>query len=143
MKQVSLGKPSAPIMDAASSVSTCQHDHQANTDMTADDLLEAAAVPLMRKTIELALSGDRVSLRYCLDRLARSKAARPVPFTLPEVNNPEDYAAATRALLEAVAMGALHSEDAAARVKLLEAHVQALTLQDLVSRLEYIEARKG
>ncbi|MDR7039973.1 hypothetical protein J2X36_004751 [Methylobacterium sp. BE186] len=111
--------------------------------MTADDLLEAAAVPLMRKTIELALSGDRVSLRYCLDRLARSKATRPVPFTLPEVNAPEDHPKATRALLEAVASGALHSEDAAARAKLLDAHVQAMTLQSFVDRLEYLEARQG
>ncbi|MER2267586.1 hypothetical protein [Methylobacterium oxalidis] len=117
--------------------------HQADPQGGAETLLVSASEALMHKTIELALAGNVTALRYCNDRLASLRAARPVPFALPEVKDPEDFPKATKALLEAVASGVLSSTDAAARAKLIESHVEALTLTGLIGRMIHIETKQG
>ncbi|WP_336489395.1 hypothetical protein [Methylobacterium nigriterrae] len=89
--------------------------------------------------IKLALAGDASALRLCLHRLAVLRRDRPIAFTLPEVNGPEDVPTATYALLRAVASGEITPAEATALGKLIDTHIQALELTDVDKRLRALE----
>ena len=61
----------------------------------------------------MALTGDTVALRLCLDRLAPARKDRPVLFQLPKIDTTGDVVRASSALLEAVASGELMPSEAA------------------------------
>ncbi len=46
-------------------------------------LLEGEGEALTRTTVEMALAGDTVALRLCLERLAPPRRDAPVVFTCP------------------------------------------------------------
>ena len=80
-----------------------------------------------------------VAMRLCLDRLAPPRRNRPVVFDLPAIERPEGLPGASRALLEAVASGALTPAEAAEIAKLLDVHVRAIEAADLEVRLRAVE----
>src|SRR5918994_7645484 len=53
--------------------------------LAAEALLDGEAEGLTRKAVELALGGDTVALRLCLDRLLPVLRERPVTVDLPSV----------------------------------------------------------
>ncbi len=73
------------------------------TTVAVEEILDGEADALARKAIELALNGDTVALRLCLERIAPAKRERPTPFMLPELNTAGDAVRASAALVEAVA----------------------------------------
>lgn len=109
------------------------------TTLAVDALLDGDAENLTRKAIEMALGGDTVALRLCLDRLAPVRKDRPVTFALPTIETTADLPKASAALLEAVASGELTPSEAAELGKLVEAHVRAIEVTDLAARLEALE----
>ena len=109
------------------------------TTLAIDALLEGDAEKLTRKAVAMALAGDTVALRLCLDRLAPVRKDRPVTFALPTINTTADLPRASAALLEAVASGELTPSEAAELGKLVEAHVKAIELTDVQARLEALE----
>ena len=68
-------------------------------------LLEGEAEGLTRKAVEMALDGDTVALRLCLDRIAPPKRDRSVSFDLPAVKAAKDAVRASASVLEAVSDG--------------------------------------
>ncbi len=50
------------------------------TTMAIEALLDGEAEALSRKAIEMALAGDGVALRLCLERLLPARRDRPVSF---------------------------------------------------------------
>src|SRR3712207_3259904 len=109
------------------------------TTLAIDALLDGDAEKLTRKAIEMALTGDTVALRLCLDRLAPVRKNRPVMFTLPPIETTADVVKASAALLEAVASGELTPSEAADLGKLVEAHVRAIELTDIQARIDSLE----
>src|SRR6185436_9264718 len=83
------------------------------TTTAVEALLDGEAEKLTRKAVEMALSGDTVAMRLCLDRIVPARKDRPVPFTLPKLETAADALAATAALVEAVAAGQLTPSEAA------------------------------
>jgi uncharacterized protein DUF5681 len=73
--------------------------------LAVEELLDGDAEKLTRKAIEMALAGDTVAMRLCMDRIVPARKDRPVPFTLPKLETAADALAATAALVEAVAAG--------------------------------------
>src|SRR5512144_1579141 len=71
----------------------------------AQALLDGEAQGLTRKAIELALGGDTVALRLCLERLIPACKERPLSFAFPEIKGAADLPAALARVLEAVAGG--------------------------------------
>src|SRR3712207_3459778 len=112
------------------------------TTLAIDALLDGDAENLTRKAIEMALGGDTVALRLCLDRLAPVRKDRPVTFALPEIETTADLPKASAALLEAVASGELTPSEAAELGKLVEAHVRAIEVTDIQARLDALEHAK-
>jgi len=109
------------------------------TTLAMDALLGGEAEALTRKAISMALGGDTVAMRLCLDRLAPPRKDRPVAFALPAIESTADVVKASAALLQAVASGELTPSEAAELGKLVEAHVRAIELTDVQARLEALE----
>ncbi len=55
--------------------------------MVAEQLLDGEAKALTRKVVELALAGDTVALKLCLERILPIRRGRPVPFALPPIES--------------------------------------------------------
>ncbi|MGE8128951.1 DUF5681 domain-containing protein [Methylobacterium sp. NPDC080182] len=102
-------------------------------------IFEGEAEALTRKAIEMALEGDTVALRMCMDRLMPVRKDRPITFTLPEIETAADLTKATRALMQGVADGEITPSEAAELSKLVDAHVKAVEVRDVAARLAALE----
>lgn len=108
----------------------------------AEELLDGEAEALTRKAIELALAGDPMALRLCLERILPPRKERPVDITLPAVTGPQDAVVASAALLAAVAAGEIAPGEASVVGRLLELHLRAVEAHDIEVRLAALEARQ-
>ena len=70
-------------------------------------LLDGEAESLTRQAVTMALGGDVVALRLCLERIVPPRRDAPVAFALPAVQSAGDAAKAAAAVLAAVAGGDL------------------------------------
>lgn len=104
-----------------------------------EEIFEGESEALTRKAIELALDGDTVALRMCLDRLMPVRKDRPITFTLPDIETASDLTKATKALMQGVAGGEITPAEAAELSKLVDAHVKAITVSELGERLIALE----
>lgn len=111
--------------------------NKATRDLEA--LLDGEAERITRKAIDLALEGDTVALRLCLDRIAPVRRDRPIEFGLPAIESVADLPRATGALLAGVAEGAITPSEAAELARLVDAHVKAIEAVDFAARLARIE----
>ena len=93
--------------------------------LAAEALLDGEAEALTRKAIELALAGDSIALRLCLDRILPPRRERPLRFVLPELRSSADAAAAVGAILAAVASGNACVAEAGELAKLVDAFIRA------------------
>jgi hypothetical protein len=107
----------------------------------AEALLDGEAVALTRKAVELALAGDSMALRLCLERILPPRKERPVEIELPPLAGSKDAVAASAALLAAVAAGAIAPGEAREVGHLLELHLKAVEAHEFDARLAALEAR--
>ncbi|ACA15357.1 hypothetical protein M446_0803 [Methylobacterium sp. 4-46] len=112
---------------------------RSRTTLALEALLQGEAECITRKAIELAMQGDTVALRLCLERLIPVRKDRPVPFGLPAIESPADLTKATAALLDAVARGDLTPSEAAELGKLVDAHLKAIEATEFAARLAALE----
>ena len=102
-------------------------------------ILEGEAEALTRRAVELALEGDTVALRLCLDRIAPARKDRHVSFALPPIQTAADAVKASAALVAAVAEGELTPSDASDLGKLVETVIRGIELTDVQERLARLE----
>ena len=105
-----------------------------------EELLEGEAEALTRRAVEMALAGDAVALKLCMDRLLPALRERPVSVDLPALSGPEDAIAASAALLAAVAAGEIAPGEAREVGRLLELHLKAVEVHGFETRLATLEA---
>lgn len=109
-------------------------------------LLEGEAEALSRKAVEMALEGDSVALRLCLERICpapKDRALSPRSVILPELSG-GTVAQALAAVVGAVVSGRLTPSEGHALSGLLEAHRKAVEVEDIDKRLAALEeATKG
>ena len=103
-------------------------------------LLEGEAEALSRKAVEMALQGDSVALRLCLDRLAPVRKDSPVQFPLPHMTSAHDAAEAAAAVLKAVSEGDLTPTEGAQVMALLDIYRRTLEVAGLEARIVALEA---
>ena len=108
----------------------------------AEELLDGEAEALTRKAIDLALNGDPMALRLCLERILPPLKERPVDIVLPVLTGPKDAVAVSAALLAAVAAGEIAPGEASVVGRLVELHLRAVEAHDLEARLAALEARQ-
>jgi len=102
-------------------------------------LLDGETEALTRKAVDLALAGDTVALRLCLERIAPPRKDSPVQFDLPRMETARDAATAAGAVLDAVADGELTPTEGAHVMGLIEAFRRTLETTELEARVAALE----
>ncbi|MBY9067623.1 hypothetical protein K1X12_11990 [Hyphomonas sp. WL0036] len=105
-------------------------------------LIDGEGEALTRKAIDMALAGDTVALRLCLERLAPPRKDAPVRFTLPPMEGAENAAEAMGAILASVASGDLAPSEATSLAGLVEVYRKTLETTELEARLKALEERQ-
>lgn len=105
-------------------------------------LLEGEAEALSRKVVEMALAGDSVALRLCLDRLAPPRKDSPVQFALPRMASAHDAAEAAGAVLQAVSEGDLTPTEGAQVMGLVDSYRRTLEVTELEARVAALEGQR-
>lgn len=104
-------------------------------------LLEGEHEGLTRKAVQLALAGDTVALRLCLDRLAPPRRDAPIAFQLPADLSAGGIVEAGISVLRALSAGEVTPDEAARVMAVLQAHRQLIETADLARRIEALESR--
>ena len=91
----------------------------------------------------MALGGDAMALRLCLERILPPRKERPIDIELPPLTGSKDAVAASAALLAAVAAGEIAPGEAREVGRLLELHLKAIEQHDLEVRLAALEAQSN
>jgi len=92
--------------------------------------LDGEAEALTRKAVELALAGDPVALRLCLERIVGARRGRPVELAgalaLPPLANARDLAGAMSSIGAAATQGAITPDEAVALSQMVESFTRTL-----------------
>ena len=107
--------------------------------LAAEALLDGEAEALTRKAIELALDGDTVALRLCIERICPVRRDRPVSFELPAITCARDAADIGAAVMAAVSNGDITLSEAAEIGKLIDSYVKAYQTAELEDQLKPVE----
>ena len=102
-------------------------------------LLEPHAEQLIKKAVELALSGDVSAIRLCMDKLIANLRPTDDPIALPALKDAKDLAAKGNAVLDAVAAGTLTPDQAASLQSMLSAQVRIVESTELAARVAALE----
>ena len=106
---------------------------------TAELLLDGEAEALTRRAVELALAGDGMALRLCLERIIPPRRGRPVQLGLPSVRGAADLGGTMAAITNAATSGAITPGEAAALARVVEIFVRAVETSDFERRLRELE----
>ena len=111
--------------------------------LAAEALLDGEAEGLTRKAVEMALGGDTVALRLCLERLVPPRKDTPLTFDMPPVRSAEETLEASASVLAAVAHGEITPDEGGRMMALLAAHRGIIETHDLEARLRILEEAHG
>lgn len=104
-----------------------------------EGLLEGQAQGLTQKAVELALDGDTVALRLCLERLLPARKERPLSLSLPKIKGAADLPAALARVLKAVAGGEITPGEGQSLAAMIEAFRKGIELAEIEARLTALE----
>jgi hypothetical protein len=107
--------------------------------LACEALLDGQAEALTQKAIEMALAGDPVALRLCLDRIYPQRKDRPVTFTLPPITCARDAPEIISAIAAAVTSGDITPSEASEIAKLIDTYVKAFQTAELDERVARVE----
>ncbi|WP_199556399.1 hypothetical protein [Sandaracinobacteroides hominis] len=105
-----------------------------------EELLAGEHEKLSRKAIDLALAGDTVALRLCLDRIAPARRDAPISIALPSVRDAAGLVEAGAVVAAALAAGEITPEEAARCMAVLHAQRQIIETGQFAERLAALEA---
>jgi hypothetical protein len=106
-------------------------------------LLDGEAEALTRKAVEMALAGDIIALRLCLDRILPPRKGRLVTLDLPSVTDATKVQTALTRIVTAAVEGEITPDEAGALTNIIEAQRRAIETVELEARMRAIEERIG
>ncbi len=109
------------------------------TTVAVETILEGDAENLTRKAVEMALGGDGMALRLCLDRLVPVRKSRPIKLALPKIEKAADVASAMSALVQAVTEGDIDTDEGTALAGIIEIKRRSIETVDIEQRLAALE----
>ncbi|MEN2786072.1 DUF5681 domain-containing protein [Sphingomonas qilianensis] len=109
--------------------------------LAAEALLNGEGEALTRKAIEMALEGDTVALRLCLERLVPPRKDSPITIDLPPITTASDVVEASATVLSAVGAGEISPDEAGRVMALLTAHKNIVETGDLERRIAALEVK--
>ena len=108
-----------------------------------ESLFEGEGEALTRKAIDLALEGDLIALRLCLERLCPPVKQRPVRIDMPTVESASEAVGAMTAVLESVSHGDITPGEAQALAGVIEQFRRVLETVELEQRVAALEDTRG
>ena len=108
-----------------------------------DNLSEGEAEALTRKAIDLALEGDLIALRLCLERLCPPVKHRPVRIDMPTVESAAEAVGAMTVVLESMSQGEITPGEAQALADVIEQFRRVLEAEELEQRVAALEDTRG
>ena len=111
--------------------------------LAVEALIDGEAEKLSRKAVEMALDGNAVALRLCLERIAPPRRGRSVSLDFGTVKTSADLADAQASVLSAMASGDLTIEEAADAAKVIEAVGAAYERREMEARLAALEEKSS
>jgi len=114
-----------------------------NATLAIAALLEGEAEALTRKAVALALDGNALALKLCLDRLAAPRRERAVAFALPAIGNAADLAGAMAAIAAAVAAGELTPGEAFDMARVADSFLRVIAARDAALEVEAARRRRA
>jgi len=104
-------------------------------------LLEPHADKLVKKAVELALSGDTTALRICIDRIIPPMKAEDRPIELGATDS--SLTMRGQAVLAALCAGSISPDEAAAFMQAISAQARIVEVDELEKRVGKLERRHG
>jgi hypothetical protein len=104
--------------------------------LAAEAMLDGEAEALTHKAIEMALDGDPVALRLCLERVCPPRRYRPVSFNLRPINNARDAADAQSDVAAAVSAGEITPAHASEISKVLANAAKVYEIAEMAERAQ-------
>ena len=104
-----------------------------------ESLLKGQAEALTQTAVTVALEGDSVALRLCMERIAPAPKDQPVSFSLPKMHNAMDASEAAGGLITAVSEGELTPIEATRVMGLIDSYRRTLELTEIEERLRALE----
>jgi hypothetical protein len=89
----------------------------------------------------MALAGDAVALRLCLERILPARKSRRVTVALPKIKKAEDLPTAMSAVTGAMADGVIAPDEAATIAGVIEIKRKTIETADFERRLAALEQR--
>lgn len=117
------------------------HGSRNNVTLALDQILEIEAKSIARKAIELALNGDVVALRLCLDRLCPPKKDWPIVIDIPPIKNVSDTVRVMGMIVTAVANGEITPREGMALAGVIEVYRKTIETNEIAVRIVEIEAQ--
>ena len=111
--------------------------------MAIESLFEGEGEALTRKAIDLALEGDLIALRLCLERLCPPVKQRPVRIEMPTVESASEAVGAMTVVLESVSHGDITPGEAQALADVIEQFRRVLEAEELEQRVAALEDTRG
>jgi hypothetical protein len=102
-------------------------------------LLDGEAEKLARKAVELALAGDPVALKLCLERLIPQARENSINLEIPVLKSPSDLPAAINKILAAIGGGEITPGEGRSLVDLFSGRRAASEFADVGKRLDAVE----
>lgn len=103
-------------------------------------LLEPDAPKLLEKAKELALEGDGVMMRLCLERLVPPVKTRDDPIDIPGLKDATTLKEKGDAIINALAEGHIGPSEAATLMQMVGAQARVIEVDDIEQRLAALEA---
>jgi hypothetical protein len=107
--------------------------------LAVQSLLDNEAEGLTRKAIELALEGDLVAVKLCLDRIIPVRKSRPINIELPAVDTCAGISQAQAVVVQAVGEGEITPDEGQVLSSILEARRKSIETADIELRLDRLE----
>jgi hypothetical protein len=104
-------------------------------------LLAGESEGLTRRAVELALAGDPMALRLCVERILPVCRERAVRFALPPIESPADIAASMKAVTSALANDEVTPGEAGRIAAVVDTFVRAIETSEFERRLQELEGR--
>ena len=105
-----------------------------------ESLLKGQAEALTQTAVTVALEGDSVALRLCMERIAPAPKDKSVSFSLPKMKNVLDASEAAGSVLTAVSEGELTPIEATRVMGLIDSYRRTLVLTEIEQQLQALEA---
>jgi hypothetical protein len=106
-------------------------------------LWEQYATAVLRKCIAMAIQGNTVAMRLCMERMMPARRHPLIQVSLPEIHGAQDLDRAAAKLTQAVQRGKITPEEGQRMTDILQVRSRLIQDRDMEERLARLESALG